>query len=292
MNDFTPAINGHFQTRGLKRIDLKRTNLAEFLKIEHKKIEIQHHAGEKKDLPCLVFLHEGLGCAGMWKNFPGLLSQRTGCPALVFSRFGYGGSDPSPLPWKLNFMHDQALRTLPDILGQAQIKDHILIGHSDGGSISIIYAGSPSAPQKKRLKGVITMAAHVFCEPITVSCIRQAKINYETQGLKQGLEKYHGKNTDNAFYGWNDIWLNPRFIHWNIEKYLGRIRVPMLALQGRDDQYGTLRQIAAIRSRVREIQTHIIDDCRHSPHLEQPEKVLDIMTAFVREILSDKNRAG
>jgi pimeloyl-ACP methyl ester carboxylesterase len=142
------------------------------------------------------------------------------------------------------------------------------------------------ARKKSKLKGVITMAAHVFCEPVTVACIRQAKTNYETHGLKQGLEKYHGKNTDNAFYGWNDIWLNPHFVHWNIEKYLGRITVPMLAIQGGEDQYGTLRQMEVIRSRVRRIQTCVIDDCRHSPHLEQPQKVLEIMAGFIREILA------
>ncbi len=211
-----------------------------------------------------------------------MVSQKTGCPSLAFSRFGYGNSDPCPTPWKINFMHKQALNILPDIIKEAQIKDYILIGHSDGASIGIVFAGSPYA---QGLKGLITEAAHLFCEPITVACIQQAKINYEQQDLKQRLEKYHGKNTENAFRGWNDAWLNPNFINWNIEKYLKHINVPMLAIQGKDDQYGTVKHINAIRHHVNHAETYLIDDCRHSPHLEQPEKVLDIITQFIRQII-------
>ena len=229
-----------------------------------------------------MFLHEGLGCTEMWKDFPSLLSERTGCPALVFSRLGYGASDPCPLPWKINFMHKEGLKILPAVIHGAKISDHILIGHSDGGSIGIIYAGSPHA---KGLKGLITEAAHVFCEKITVESIYQAKLNYEHHDLRQKLEKYHGKNTENAFRGWNDVWLHPGFIHWNIEKYLPKIKVPMLALQGNQDQYGSLKQMDSIKNRTSHVQTHIVEDCRHSPHVEQPEKVLDIMTGFIDEVI-------
>lgn len=201
---------------------------------------------------------------------------------MIFSRFGYGKSDPSPLPWKINFMHTQALKILPDIIKAAKIKKYILIGHSDGGSIGIIFAGSPSCT--RGLKGLITMAAHVFCEKITVDCIQQAKIKYDYHDLKQGLEKYHGDNTDNAFRGWNNIWLNPRFMTWNIEKYLPRISVPMLAIQGKNDQYGTKKQIESIQSRIPHAETCMIEDCRHSPHLEQPERVLTLMTQFINRL--------
>ncbi len=254
--------------------------MSEFLTIGSRQIEVQWHREGEKGFPTLIFLHEGLGCIKMWKDFPYRLSRKTGCPALVFSRLGYGASDPSPIPWKINFMHKEGLHFLPFLLHETKIKNHILIGHSDGGSIGIIYAGSPYA---KGLKVLITEAAHVFCEEVTVKSIDQAKINYVHHGLKQGLEKYHGENTENAFRGWNDVWLSPQFIHWNIEKYLPRIKIPMLALQGNKDQYGTLRQLKTIRKRVSNSTTHIIEDCGHSPHLEQPEKVLTVMAKFIDE---------
>ena len=257
--------------------------MTDFLKLRSGKIEIQWHREGQNNCPTLIFLHEGLGCIRMWKNFPEKVSKHTGCPSLVFSRFGYGHSDPCPLPWKINFMHHEAKKLLPDIIKKTQIKNYILIGHSDGGSISIIFAGSPC---EKGLKGVITLAAHVFCEPTTVDCIRQAKINYEYRGLRQGLEKYHGKNTENAFRGWNDVWLSPNFIHWNIEKYLSRIKVPMLAIQGKNDPYGTLKQIDIIKNQMPYAKTCLIDDCGHSPHLEQPGKVLAAVTQFIRPLIA------
>lgn len=260
--------------------------MTDYLKLDSKKIEIQWlRQGQKNHCPTLIFLHEGLGCADMWKDFPKKLSRDTGCPSLIFSRPGYGRSDPSPLPWKINFMHKQALKRLPEIIQKAKIKDYILIGHSDGGSISIIFAGSPYA---EGLRGLITEAAHVFCEQITVECIQQAKINYEQHDLKQGLEKYHGINTHNAFRGWNDAWLNPRFMNWNIEKYLNRIQVPMLAIQGENDPYGTIKQIESISRGVKNIQPCVMGGCRHSPHLEQPQKTLSTMTRFIQKILAHK----
>ena len=264
-------------------------SMTEYLQLGSKKIEIQWHQGQgvQSNLPTLIFLHEGLGCTSMWKNFPQELSTRTGCPALVFSRFGYGKSDSSPTPWKINFMHKQALKILPLIIQKAQIKKYILIGHSDGGSIGIIFSGSPHINKLNGLKGLITEAAHVFCEQISVDCIKQAKINYEHHDLRQGLEKYHGSNTENAFRGWNDVWLNPQFIHWNIEKYLNKIRVPMLAIQGKDDQYGTNKQIISIKNHVDDIETHLLDNCRHSPHNDQPKIVLDLMSQFIHKIITE-----
>jgi len=261
--------------------------LTDYLQIGSKKIEIQWHQGAQKDFPVLIFLHEGLGCTRMWKDFPKKLSQGTGCSALVFSRFGYGKSDPAPLPWKINFMHEQALKILPEIIKKAQIKQYILIGHSDGGSIGVIFAGSPNIKERDGLKGLITEAAHVFCELITVDCIKQAKINYEHNDLRQGLEKYHGSNTENAFRGWNDVWLNPQFIHWNIEKYLNKIRVPMFAIQGKDDQYGTNKQIISIKTHVNDIETYLLDNCRHAPHNDQPKIVLDLMSQFIHKIITE-----
>ena len=256
--------------------------LSEFLELGSGKIEIQWYNVEITNRPTLVFMHEGLGCVRMWKEFPERISERTGCPSFVFSRFGYGNSDQCPTPWKINFMHSQALTLLPRILKQAGIKEYILIGHSDGGSIGIIFAGGLNS---KGLKGLITLAAHVFCEQCSVDSIQQAKTNYEHQDLKKALKKYHGQNTDNAFRGWNNAWLNPNFINWNIEKYLKKIKVPMLAIQGKDDQYGTDKQIAAIESQVNNIESFLLDNCRHSPHFDQPETVLKIMTKFIHQIV-------
>ncbi len=255
--------------------------MTQFLTIDATKIEIQWHNKEIQNRPWLIFLHEGLGCTAMWKDYPKRLARATGCPALVFSRPGYGKSDPCPLPWKTSFMHTQAKEILPKVLKAANIDQYILIGHSDGGSIGIIFAGSPPA---KGLKAVITEAAHVFCEKLSVDSIARAKINYEQGDLKKGLEKYHGKNTDNAFYGWNDVWLNPKFMQWNIEKHLKQIKVPMLALQGKDDQYGTSKQLASIKKRVVKVSTHLMDDCCHTPHFEQPQCTLDLMADFIKKL--------
>ena len=256
--------------------------MTDFLKLNSQKIEIQWHRKEEKNRPVLIFLHEGLGCTRMWKNFPEKLSGLTGCPALIFSRFGYGSSDPCPLPWKINFMHKEALRILPNIIKKAGIKNYILIGHSDGGSIGIIFSGSPYT---KGLKGLITEAAHVFCEQKSVESIKQAKSYYEHKDLKQRLEKYHKGNTENAFRGWNDVWLTPKFINWNIEKYLNKIEIPMLAIQGKNDQYGTVKQIRSIQRRVKHVKTCLIDDCSHSPHFEQQKIVLNVMAEFVQKIV-------
>ena len=256
--------------------------MIEFLKLHSGKIEIQWHNAKITNRPTLVFMHEGLGCAGMWKDFPKRVSDSTGCPSFVFSRFGYGNSDYSSLPWKINFMHTQALKLLPQILKQAGIEKYILIGHSDGGSIGIISAGSKDT---KGLLGLITLAAHVFCEQRTVDSIQQAKINYEQQDLKKALQKYHGKNTGNAFRGWNNAWLNPNFMNWNIKKYLKKINVPMLAVQGKNDQYGTDKQIGSIENQVNNIESCLLDNCTHSPHFDQPATVLEIMTKFILQIV-------
>lgn len=256
--------------------------MTEYLTVNSNLFEIQWLNRARTDRPCLVFLHEGLGCTAMWKGFPARISDALGCPALVFSRLGYGKSGPSPLPWKLNFMHTEALQVLPEVIKAAQIEDYILIGHSDGGSIGIIFAGSQLAAG---LIALVTEAAHVFCERLTVKSIAKAKINYESGSLKQGLEKYHLKNTDNAFYGWNNVWLDPKFMHWNIEKYLKRIDVPMLALQGKNDQYGTVKQINSIEKQVTDVTCRLIEDCCHAPHLEQPDKTLELMVEFIGKLI-------
>jgi len=228
--------------------------------------------------PTLVFLHEGLGCAAMWRDFPRQLADTTGCGALVYSRAGYGGSEPVTLPRPIRYMHDEAA-VLGELLERTGVRDAILIGHSDGGSIALIYAGSAPRPA---LRSVVLEAPHVFAEPVGLESIATMARQYETTDLRERLGRHHGANVDIAFRGWNDIWLHPEFRRWNIEEFLPSIKVPTLLLQGADDAYGTRRQIEAIERQVRgTVETHFVPDSGHAPHRDQPELVLELMTEFV-----------
>lgn len=248
-----------------------------------KRLEVDWLGPSPAEAPTLIFLHEGLGCIRMWQDFPARLAAATGLGALVYSRTGYGGSDPCELPRPLDYMTDEGLRVLPELIATAGIRDCILIGNSDGGSIAIVYAGgTPAEP----LRGVITMAAHVFCEEISVRSIRQAKVDYETKGLREKLKKYHGDNTDTAFWGWNDAWLHPDFMAWNIEGFLPGIAVPVLAIQGEEDKYGTKDQLDAISRGIGgNVETLMVPNCNHWPHLEQPDLMLRVMTEFIGKVL-------
>jgi len=258
----------------------------ESIKINSHHLEIKWFCKDVKNKPTLIFLHEGLGSVSMWKDFPKILSRKVQCPALVYSRLGYGNSDSDSSPYKINFMHTHALHDLPLLIQMLDIEHYILIGHSDGGSISLIHAGNRKQIHQG-LVGVITEAAHLFCEKITVSSIEQAKISFEKGGLKSKLYKYHGKNTDNAFYRWNDIWLNPQFMNWDIKKYVPRINASVLAIQGKNDQYGSENQIQTIQKSLKSGKTRLIDNCKHSPHFEQPEIVLNLMSQFIKKIVMD-----
>ncbi len=235
-----------------------------------------------EEAPTLIFLHEGLGCTAMWRDFPARLGKATGCGVLVYSRLGYGNSDPCYLPRPLDYMQNEGLNTLPEVIRATGIRECVLIGHSDGGSIAIVYAGgTPAFP----LRGLITEAAHVFCEEASVRSIQEAGENYLHMDLSEKLKKYHGLNSDIAFWGWNKAWLDPDFMNWNIEEFLPGIRVPLLAIQGKEDQYGTPAQIKAIESGAGgEVEVLMIDRCRHSPHLEQEEIVFEAMKRFILKV--------
>jgi pimeloyl-ACP methyl ester carboxylesterase len=236
--------------------------------------------------PTLVFLHEGLGCAAMWRDFPARLAAATGCGALVYSRWGYGASDPVGLPRPLRYMHDEGLVTLPELLENAGVRDAILVGHSDGASIAIVYAGGTGA---QGLRALVLEAPHVFCEEVSVRSIAAAARAYsdaagdEGMGLRARLERHHGANTDGAFWGWNRAWLDPGFRAWNLEEYLPRLRVPSLIVQGEDDPYGTLRQVDAIEAQSgAPVERLILAACGHNPHREHPDETLVAMTRFIR----------
>jgi pimeloyl-ACP methyl ester carboxylesterase len=232
--------------------------------------------------PTLVFLHEGLGSVALWRDFPPALATATGCAALVYSRQGYGASDPVALPRPLSFMHDEARHVLPALLEAEGIEDAILIGHSDGASIALIYAGENGA----RLRGLVLEAPHVFVEPVCVESIAKINASYGTSDLRAKLARHHGANVDGAFRGWADSWLDPEFLAWNIEEFLPGVRVPLLVIQGEDDEYGTLAQIERVTRQVSgPVEQLILPRCGHSPHRDQRDKVLAAMTRFIEELV-------
>jgi pimeloyl-ACP methyl ester carboxylesterase len=250
-----------------------------FLEVTGVKLEYKIYGDPDAGLPTLVLLHEGLGCVGMWKNFPQQLFSATGFPVFVYSRQGYGCSDPKPAPWPVQYMHREALEILPAVLTGAGLNDVILIGHSDGASIALIYAGGITGQKSRAL---VLMSPHVFNEPLSVSNIEKARVAYEETDLRQRLQRYHKDNVDNAFWGWNGAWLNPDFLNWNIEEYLSTLSVPLLVLQGEEDQYGTQAQLDAIQQQAGAGATvRLIPNCRHSPYIDQPGQVLDEIRQFV-----------
>lgn len=252
-----------------------------FLQVEGVRLEARWAGPPPKEAPTLVFLHEGLGSTSLWRDFPDRLAAETGCGALLYSRAGYGKSDPVPLPRPVRFMHDEAA-VLPRVLAAAGVRDHLLVGHSDGASISLIHAGSGPGPA---LRGLILEAPHVFTEPHGLASIAKMTEVYRTTNLRERLARHHGANVDVAFRGWNDVWLNPEFKAWNIEEYLPAIRVPILILQGEDDEYGTWAQVEAIERRSGgPVESIAISQCGHSPHREQPEIALRAMAEFVARL--------
>lgn len=234
-----------------------------------------------EDAPALVFLHEGLGSVALWKSFPEEVVRATGCPALVYSRYGYGKSDRLTAPRTPDYMHREGQLVLPEVLRQLDIADSILIGHSDGASIALIHAAGSTRPAR----GLILLAPHVFVEELTVRSIAQAKTTFHTTDLPARLGRYHD-DVESTFRGWNDIWLHPDFRDWNIESCLPAVRAPILLIQGEDDQYGTLAQVEAIQTRAAgPVETVVLPRCGHSPHVDQPATTLDAISRFVSQRL-------
>ena len=228
----------------------------------------------------LVFLHEGLGSAALWRDFPAAVAAATGYPALVYSRYGYGGSDVFGEPRGVDYMHREALQVLPALREKFDIVDPVLVGHSDGASIALIHAGAGKWP----VRALALAAAHVFVEDQSVAGIEAAKVAYETTDLPQKLARHHAA-ADKTFFGWNDIWLDPAFRRWNIERYLAAIECPTLVIQGEDDEYGTIAQVAAIRDQVSgPVETRVLAACGHSPHRDQPAQTLDAVAGFIKNL--------
>lgn len=230
-----------------------------------------------------MFLHEGLGCLGTWRDFPDRVATATGCGALVYSRLGYGGSESVRGPRPLRFMHDEALEVLPAVVEHFKLEEVILFGHSDGASIAVVYAGARLGP----VRALVLEAPHVFVEPVCIESIQRIAEAYETTRLRERLARYHGDNTDSMFRTWTDVWLRPEFQQWNIEEYLPAIASPVLVVQGEEDQYGTLRQVDAVLTQVSGLaRSLVLARCGHSPHSDRPDEVLEAASQFVRHTLS------
>lgn len=248
------------------------------------RIEVLRIPGRDRDAPEFVLLHEGLGSVMHWRDFPLRLASATACPVTVYSRYGSGKSDLLAAPQPLTYMHDEALKTLPHLLRQLDINNPILLGHSDGGSIALIYAGAFNPEVRNHVHGLILFAPHVFVEDLSIASIADARIKFITTDLPDKLSCYH-RDAARTFWGWNNIWLHPDFRSWNIEEYLPRIHCPILVIQGIEDQYGTMAQVEAIkRQSGGPVEILPLENCRHSPHRDQPEATLQAITKFVSKI--------
>ncbi|MEZ4301100.1 MAG: alpha/beta hydrolase [Polyangiaceae bacterium] len=251
-----------------------------FARIAEQTLEVARIPGAS---PTLVFLHEGLGCVARWRDFPAQVAAATGRAAVVVSRRGYGQSEPAELPRPPTFMHEEALNVLPHLLTSETAGDAILIGHSDGASIALVYTGSIGAG----VRGVVAMAPHVFVEEICVRQITALRADYldPSTEVRAKLARHH-RDVDHTFLGWADVWLSPAFRDWNITNYLPGIRVPVMALQGEGDEYGTLAQIDAVCARVSgPCERVVLEDCGHVPQRDQPEKTLASVVRFVESLV-------
>ena len=230
--------------------------------------------------PTLVFLHEGLGSIRQWRDFPAQVTSATGCRALLYNRYGYGNSDVLAEPRvTVRFMHDEALVALPELLAKLEIDVPVLIGHSDGASIALLYAGAGHP-----VRGLALMAPHVFVEEMGIRSIERVRREFETTDLPQRLGRYH-RDARRTFHLWNDAWLDPQFRHWNIEECLASVCVPVLAIQGVDDEYGTMAQLRSIRQGVKgSCELLELAGCGHSPHRDQPVAVLEALARFIRAL--------
>jgi pimeloyl-ACP methyl ester carboxylesterase len=230
--------------------------------------------------PTIVMLHEGLGSVSMWRDFPRQVAEATGHEVLVYSRQGYGRSAPLTAPRPVRFMHDEALVVLPELLDTLEIRRPILLGHSDGGSIAIIHAGGSG----RDVAGLVLLAPHVMVEDISVASIAAARDAYAQGALRARLGRHHD-DVDGAFRGWNDVWLRPEFRDWSIEDYLPRIKCPVLAIQGAEDEYGTMQQVDRIALAVPGAEILKLAHCGHSPQRDRAPEVIQAIRGFIEGVL-------
>jgi pimeloyl-ACP methyl ester carboxylesterase len=252
-----------------------------WITIRGRKLEARTWGGPPHAKPAIVLLHEGLGSLGLWKSFPEKLAERTGYSVFAYSRAGYGYSDAAGEPWPLDFMTREAVEVLPELLDAIQFKRGILLGHSDGASIAAIYAGSI---EDFRIRGLCLISPHFFTEPMGLAAIAQTRALFEQGDLRGGLAKHHA-DVDGVFQGWSGVWLDPAFKSWNIEDAIAHIRVPVLAIQGLDDQYGTPAQIEAlVNGSYAPVDAELFESCKHFPHIERPERTLNVVSEFLARL--------
>jgi pimeloyl-ACP methyl ester carboxylesterase len=253
-----------------------------FLRIGASDLEYRMIGPSPDEAPTIVMLHEGLGSVGLWGDFPEKLQQATGAGVFVYSRAGYGASTPVKLPRPLDYMQIEALDVLPKLLDAIGFRRGILVGHSDGASIAAIYAGGVA---DHRVRAIALIAPHFIVEDMGLKAIAETTTAYKTNSLREKLARWH-KDVDNAFYGWNGAWLDPKFRTWGISDYLAYIRVPVAVIQGAQDQYGTLRQVEIAQEECYcPVDVTILPGVGHSPHREATEATLAAITEFYRAIM-------
>ncbi len=251
-----------------------------FVNLAGHRIEYQDLPPTRPGGPELIVLHEGLGSLSMWRDFPEKLAAATGARTVTYSRWGYGNSAPMMIPRPIDYMHREALEDLPALRDALGIADPILVGHSDGGSIALIHAGAG----KWKVRALALEAPHVFVEGISIAGIAEAKTEFDRGELRRRLSRYHD-DADAVFRGWNNVWLSPEFRQWNIEEFLPGIACPVLAIQGVDDQYGTLKQLDAIERRVKgPFERLVLAQSGHSPHRDQEKSTLEAMARFIARV--------
>jgi len=253
--------------------------MSDFVTVNGVQLEFVWHGLPPAQAPTIVFLHEGLGSITQWRNFPSEICSRTGLGGLVYNRRGHGRSSPLAAARSVRFMHEEACDVLPGVLEAFEIARPILVGHSDGASIALIYAGSGGDAAS-----LVLEAPHVFVEDVTVNRIATLRDQYRQNDLRTKLARHHGDNTGRLFDTWTDVWLRPAFRGWNIEGFVEDIRCPTLVLQGRQDEYGTDQQVDAITSRLRgRWKARLLDRCGHAPHIDQQTIVSDMVSQFIRD---------
>ena len=262
--------------------DVRREAALEWYVVEGRRLEARRIPARVCSRPPIVFLHEGLGSVSHWRDFPERVAAATGSEIFVYSRYGHGRSSLLQEARGGSYMHHEAAVVLPSLLKQADIRQPVLLGHSDGASIAILYAAKFS----NSAAALILEAPHVFVEDLTLDGIAAARTAYLATDLPQKLARYHD-DADRTFWGWNDIWLNPQFRFWNIEHYLDAIRCPVLVIQGEDDEYGTTRQLAAVQARIPASEVALFPECKHAPHRDQPELTLRRIVAFLESLAAE-----
>ncbi|MBT6093856.1 MAG: alpha/beta hydrolase [Rhodospirillaceae bacterium] len=248
--------------------------------LDDHRLEFNRFESREPGAPSLVLLHEGLGSVAMWRDFPAKLAATTGAEVFVYSRRGYGTSSPRAMPYDVDYMHAEARETLPRLFEVWGLEAPVLVGHSDGASVALIHA----AQENPRAQAVCVMAPHIMVEPISIQSIEVAREQFRTTDLAAKLARYHD-DPEHAFRGWNDIWLHPDFLNWDIRPLLPAIRCPVMAIQGEDDPYGTMAQVDGIEAASGgPVALVKLPGCGHSPHREAPDETLRALKTFVEKI--------